>query len=427
MSYCRVSSDSDAAMRSAHKRMQAVFTPNQVLGRSRVIGCTAVEITQRCNLDCTLCYLSENSELVQDPPFNEIINRLDGIRASYGARTNVQITGGDPTLRKHHELIAFVRHARDIGLYPALFTNGIAAPRKLLARLAEAGLTEVAFHVDTTQRRAGFKTEMELNAVRREYIERASGLGLMIVFNTTVHGGNVDEVPALVQFFVERSGAVGLVSFQLQADTGRGEWSKRAATVSVSTVRDLINRGSGCALPWDVVRIGHPECHIYAPTFVVNGAVYPVIHDANLFAQFIRDFAYLRLDRRSPKRELLRDLAAAVVRKPYWLWRGIKFLARHLWCVKRDLLAARGRVRKLSFFVHNFMDADHLDPERIEACSFMIMTAEGPVSMCEHNARRDEFILKPIRFRQPDGSSAEYIPLGNKRRGLEQVKMRTPS
>ena len=26
----------------------------------------------------------------------------------------------------------------------------------------------------------------------------------------------------------------------------------------------------------------------------------------------------------------------------------------------------------------------------------MVMTDDGPVSMCEHNARRDEFILKPI-------------------------------
>ncbi len=42
------------------------------------------------------------------------------------------------------------------------------------------------------------------------------------------------------------------------------------------------------------------------------------------------------------------------------------------------------------------MDAEALDPERIRNCSFMIMTATGPVSMCEHNARRDEFILKPV-------------------------------
>jgi len=420
-----VSFDSAGAMRSTRDRMQGVLTPNQVLGRSRVIGCTAVEITQRCNLDCTLCYLSENSELVQDPPIEEIVSRLETIRATYGARTNVQITGGDPTLRKHHELVEIVRHARRIGLYPALFTNGIAASRTLLARLADAGLAEVAFHVDTTQRRAGFETETELNMVRREYMERSRELGLMIIFNTTVHSGNIDEIPALVQFFVEHSGVVGFSSFQLQANTGRGEWSARGTTVSVPAVRELINTGSGRELPWDVVRIGHPECHSYAPTFVVNDAVYPVIDDVGLFARFIRDFGHLRQDRRSPTLELLTEFAAAAVRKPYWLWTGIRFVMRHLWGARRDLWTARGRVHKLSFFVHNFMDARHLDPERIEACSFMIMTAEGPVSMCEHNSRRDEYILKPIKFRRADGSMEEYVPLADRRSGPQQPKLRT--
>jgi hypothetical protein len=420
----KVSFDSIEAMRSTRDRMQGVFTPNQVLGRSRAIGCTAVEITQRCNLDCTLCYLSENSELVQDPPIEEIINRLDKIRATYGVRTNVQITGGDPTLRKHHELIAIVRHARRIGLYPALFTNGIAASRTLLRRLADAGLTEVAFHVDTTQRRAGFETETELNIVRRRYMERSRDLGLMILFNTTIHSGNIDEIPALVQFFVEHSGVVGFSSFQLQADTGRGEWSTRGTTVSVPAVQELINRGSGRELPWDVVRIGHPACHSYAPTFVVNDVVYPVIEDVGLFARFIRDFGYLRQDRRSPIRELLTEFGAAAAKKPYWLWIGVRFVMRHLWEARGDLWTARGRVRKLSFFVHNFMDARHLDPERIEACSFMIMTAEGPVSMCEHNSRRDEYILKPINFLRADGSMGEYIPLADRGSGLKQPKLR---
>jgi MoaA/NifB/PqqE/SkfB family radical SAM enzyme len=126
------------AIKTTRNRMQDVFTPNQVLGRTRAIGCTAVEITQRCNLDCTLCYLSERSEDVSDVPLDEIFNRLDAIRSNYGPGTNVQITGGDPTLRKHTELIDIVRHAASIGLYPALFTNGIAASRKLLTQLAQA-------------------------------------------------------------------------------------------------------------------------------------------------------------------------------------------------------------------------------------------------------------------------------------------------
>jgi 7,8-dihydro-6-hydroxymethylpterin dimethyltransferase len=398
-------------MLAARARMQPVFTRNQVLGRSRTIGCTAVEITQRCNLDCTLCYLSENSELVRDPPLDEILNRLDAVRAEYGPGTNVQITGGDPTLRKHHELIQIVRHARRIGLYPALFTNGIAASRKLLAELADAGLCEVAFHVDTTQRRAGFDTERELDELRREYIERARDLGLMIIFNTTVHGGNIDEIPSLVRFFIEQSQAVGFVSFQLQADTGRGEWSDRATTVSLSSVAGLIDRGGRQALPWDAIRIGHPECHSYAPTLVINNVLYPVIRDSGLFAQFLEDVADFSLDRRGSKRKLFLDLAFLGARKPIWLLRGVRFLAAHLWLAGRDLLVGRGRVNKLSFFIHNFMGADHLNPERLDACSFMIMTGEGPISMCEHNAKRDEFILKPLKIRMRDGSTEEYIPL----------------
>ena len=51
-------------LQKTRARMAAVDVPQQILGRALPIGCVAVEITQRCNLDCTLCYLSEHSEQV---------------------------------------------------------------------------------------------------------------------------------------------------------------------------------------------------------------------------------------------------------------------------------------------------------------------------------------------------------------------------
>jgi len=48
--------------------------------------------------------------------------------------------------------------------------------------------------------------------------------------------------------------------------------------------------------------------------------------------------------------------------------------------------------------VHGFMDAGALEHELIDACAFKTMTRDGPVSMCLHNARRDSFILQPIRI-----------------------------
>mgnify|MGYP001795527074 CR=1 FL=1 len=119
------------ALDNARRVMQntGCWTANQQMGRRWPIGCVALEITQRCNLDCTLCYLSEHSEAVRDVPLEEVFRRIELIRRDYGANTDVQITGGDPTPRKRHELIAIVRRVREAGLRQTLMTNGRKATR----------------------------------------------------------------------------------------------------------------------------------------------------------------------------------------------------------------------------------------------------------------------------------------------------------
>src|SRR5438046_1778662 len=189
---CAAASGGLTPMELARRQMIATgqWTEAQSMGRRWAIGCVALEITQRCNLDCTLCYLSESAEAVKDVPLPELFRRIDAIFATYGPNTDIQITGGDPTLRRRDELVAIVRRISGRGMRPALFTNCIRATRALLAELAEAGLVDVAFHVDMTQRRKGYASEVELNALRQEYIERVRGLRLAVIFNTTVFAGN---------------------------------------------------------------------------------------------------------------------------------------------------------------------------------------------------------------------------------------------
>src|SRR5216683_1444612 len=186
------SDGAEVALARARRRMEATgqWRKGQPMGRRFAAGCVALEITQRCNLDCTLCYLSEMSEAVLDPPLAEVFRRIDLIHAFYGRNCDVQVTGGDPTLRRRDELVAIVRRIAALGMRPTLMTNGIKATRPVLAELAAAGLVDVAFHVDDTQQRKGYADEQALNALRREYIERARGLGIAVMFNTTVHRGN---------------------------------------------------------------------------------------------------------------------------------------------------------------------------------------------------------------------------------------------
>ena len=391
-------------LQRARARMERTgqWTPSQTMGRRFAIGCVALEITQRCNLDCTLCYLSEQSESVHDLPLAEVFRRIDAIRDHYGPGTDVQVTGGDPTLRERSELVAIVRRVRERGMRPALFTNGIRATRGLLAELCAAGLVDVAFHVDTTQERKGYADEMALNAVRLDYIERARGLPLSVFFNTTVHRGNFHEIPDVVRFFVAHSDVVRLASFQLGADTGRGTERGRADAITQASVAEAIQAGAGARIAFDTPGVGHPACNRYAMTLVANGRVHDLFDDKAFMTRMLSATAHLEFDRTS-KRRAVATLAGWIARNPAVIGRGGGWAARRLWAMRADLLAGRGRVDKLSFFIHDFMGACQLDRERVDACAFMAATADGPVSMCLHNAKRDSFILQPVRLRTAEG------------------------
>jgi pyruvate-formate lyase-activating enzyme len=392
-------------LRRTWERLDPAFRmPNQVLGRRSTIGCVALEITQRCNLDCTLCYLSENSESVKDLPIEILFHRIDRIREIYGPGVGVQVTGGDPTLRKRPELVEIVRRIAQRGLRPSLLTNGILATRDLLSELAAAGLFDVAFHVDTTQRRKAYSSEESLNAIRREYIERARGLPLAVIFNTTVHAGNLEEVSRLARFFLLHSHVVGMASFQVQAVTGRGQWRERPPEVTPDAVAERIRQGVGLPrLSWDTALVGHPGCNRGVMLATAGDRAIDVLTNRALYERFLDQFRHVPFDRRHV-RQTARQVIAAALKDPYWLWHGGMFLAAKLWEARRGLWR-RERIGKITFFIHNFMDASALDPERIRNCSFMVMTDEGPVSMCEVNARRDDFILKRVALPiHPEGS-----------------------
>lgn len=400
------------------ERLEAagVWTPRQIAARRWSIGCVSLEVTQRCNLDCTLCYLSESSEAVLDVPLEEVYRRIDDIAAHFGADTDVQISGGDPTLRRTEDLVSIVRRTRERGLRPSLFTNGILASRALLEALVDAGLVDVAFHVDLTQQRKGYDSEQALNALRVKYIERARGLPLAVMFNTTVFDGNFDEIPMLVRFFASHADVVRLASFQLQADTGRGILRERPTRITMASVTTAIQQGANCRLAFDTFDVGHPECNRYAYGFVVNRTFHDFLDDPAFVVPLMRATSKVRFDRTNRTRAL-GSAALAFLRVP-WLWpRGLLWLGRTLWRARRDLFAARGRIDKLSFVVHNFMGACALERARIDSCVFMVETGEGPLSMCVHNARRDDFILKPFPLPGADDGAA-WDPLAGRTAGV---------
>ena len=386
------------------ERMKKVkqWSKPQLAGRRWGIGCVSLEITQRCNLDCTLCYLSDSSEAVKDVPLEEIFTRLEMVRKHYGPNTDVQVSGGDPTLRDRKELVAIVKRITDLGMRASLLTNGIKATRDLLTELASVGLSDVAFHVDLTQERKGFATEVSLNKIREEYIERAKGLPIMVIFNTTVYAGNFHEIPALINFFREKSNIIRFASFQLQADTGRGVLRERDFLITQETVMEQIRKGADTKISFDVPLIGHPKCNKYSYMFSCNGNLYDIWDEPDFLIEVLDVTKDVVFDRKN-RWNTVKRVVSMVAKERHLIWQGLRFAGRHAWKMKWDLIKSGFKVNKISFFIHNFMDACKLETDRIEGCVFMVATKDGPLSMCMHNAKRDEYILAPLTMKSEKG------------------------
>ncbi len=383
------------------------WSDGQAAGRRWTIGCVSLEITQRCNLDCTLCYLSDSSEAVQDVPLEELYRRIDEIELQYGPNTDVQISGGDPTLRDRIELSKIVRYIRSKGLRSSLFTNGILLNRAWLAELAQDGLNDVAFHVDMTQERKGYASEQALNAVRRKYIEMARDLPISVIFNTTVFAENFHEVSALAGFFIDHSDVVRFASFQLGADTGRGTIPGRnrseassplsviTAVVTQDSVCAAISQGAGLALNFDALQGGHGQCNKYAMLFSMGDTRFDALADGEFVSKVMGETTHVVLERDQGLSGGLAMLRAVLIRPCLWLG-SVGYLIKVLWRFRHEWLQGRTSLRKISFFTHNFMNACDLDQDRIEACVFMAASVNGLMSMCTYNAERDLHLLKPI-------------------------------
>jgi hypothetical protein len=241
-----------------------------------------------------------------------------------------------------------------------------------------------------------------LNEVRKEYIERARGLPLSVMFNTTVVDRNFEGISEIVEFFVRNCDVVRLASFQVQADTGRTILARRSDAITILSVQEQIEKGARSSISFDTFRVGHSRCNRYGMIFVTNNRAYDALDDRRLLEAILARMPLLSFDRRS-RSKVIATFVKGILCSPDLSAKAVCWLFKKAWQARADLWAAHGRVNKLSFIIHNFMDACRLERDRIDACAFMAMTQRGPISMCLHNAKRDAFILAPIRLSTSEG------------------------
>src|SRR5262249_23029794 len=159
---------------------------------------------------------------------------------------------------------------------------------------------------------------------------------------------------------------------------------RRSDAITIRSVQEQIEKGARSSISFDTLRVGHSRCNRYGMIFVTNDKAYDALEDRRLLEAILERMPLLRFDRRS-RSKVIATFVMGVLTSPYLSCNAVGWLVRRTWQAKSDLWAARGRVNKLSFVIHNFMDACRLERDRVDACAFMAMTQRGPISMCLHN------------------------------------------
>lgn len=187
--------------------------------------CTAVlEVTSNCNLNCTFCFAdSGHSKLAEDPSFEQICCLLASVYETSGG-CNLQISGGEPTLRK--DLPGIIAKAKETGFdFIQLNTNGLllAADSGLAKELKTAGLSSVFLQFDGTSDDVYEKLrQKKLFSVKQTAISACmdNDIGIILV-PTLVPGINVEQIGSILQFALEHAPGVRGVHFQPISYFGR--------------------------------------------------------------------------------------------------------------------------------------------------------------------------------------------------------------
>ena len=185
--------------------------------------CVVLDVTERCNLACSVCFASAGESAKPDPTADEIVGWCRRL-LELGGPFNLHLSGGEPTVRR--DLPEIIRRVRALGFtYIQLNTNGVRLARdpEYAQDLNDAGLTCVFLQFDGVSNdvfqviRGKALLDIKLEAIAN--CGRAR-LGVVLV-PTLVPGVNTSQIGEILRTAVRLAPAVRAVHFQPVSYFGR--------------------------------------------------------------------------------------------------------------------------------------------------------------------------------------------------------------
>ena len=185
--------------------------------------CVLLELTNRCNLKCPVCFASAGEQKPRDLSLSEIGRQYD-LLMERGGPFNIQLSGGEPTMRSDlHEIIAL---GREKGFsFFQLNTNGVRIAREAgyADYLKNAGVSVVFLQFDGLEDgiyRTLRGTDLLVTKIKAIDNCRAAGIPVVLV-PTVAPGVNDHALGDILRFALSRAPHVRGVHIQPISYFGR--------------------------------------------------------------------------------------------------------------------------------------------------------------------------------------------------------------
>ncbi len=231
--------------------------------------CVLLELTNRCNLRCPVCFASAGEQTPKDLSLEEIGRQYDYL-LDHGGPFNIQLSGGEPTMRD--DLDAIIALGKEKGFpFFQLNTNGvrIAEEPGYAEFLEKAGVSVVFLQFDGLTDdiyqalRGAALTQTKLRA-----IDRCKEAGIPVVLVPTVAPGvNDHALGDILRFALDRAPHVRGVHIQPISYFGRCGLEAPELRLTIPAVLRRIEEQTGGQMRADDFHGGgaeSPYCSFHA-------------------------------------------------------------------------------------------------------------------------------------------------------------------
>jgi len=389
-------------------------------------GLANIDLTNRCNLTCPICFANANvAGYLYEPSLEQVRQMLQTLRDERPVACRIiQFSGGEPTIYPHW--FEVLRMARDMGFsHIQCASNGIKfADLEFAQRSAEAGLHTIYLQFDGVTDDVYLKSRgrplMEIKLKAIENIRKA-GMKICLV-PTVVRGLNDHQVGDILRFAIENIDVISAISYQPVAFTGRinrHELEKKRYTMS-DVALDIARQTGICDPYYDWFPLAcvspfsklisalrgeltthltpHPHCSLGTYLFVDNkkNAV-PVTRFVDVGAM-LREMDMLARTARKARAKIFSQVSAFNTLRKYFnegrAPEGLTF-KKFLETLQglTDKRYGRGEMEKKGFTFKtlmvagmHFMDHYNYDIERVKRCVIHYAAPNGRIyPFCAYN------------------------------------------